>query len=83
MRVLVVKQVVGDDVRIVMVCRDPVMVSDVVTVRGAAWHHDGNPYGVYGEACEKFTGKHWQELNITVAEFTSGDVDQFLEGSTA
>jgi len=65
--------------RIVMVAETPMgesMISPIVTIEGYA---DGNPYGVYGDAVAKFTGRKALDCNITVAECTSGDLHRWCD----
>ncbi len=78
MHVLVIREFVHNsgDLRIVMVARagDISMISPVVTLEKVAQWANGNPYGIYGDACAEFTGKSKFDLSITVAECTSGDL---------
>lgn len=86
MRVLVVREYVSEDVRdgtvdgdirFIMIARTDTMnmVSPVVTLVKEGWRCNGNPYGIYGDACAKFAGIDKFSLSIDVAECTSGDLE--------
>ena len=85
MRVLVVHEFIPDDVRsgrvkgdlrFIMIARDEIsMISPVTTIKDDGHYYNGNPYLVYGEACAEFTGLDKFDLNITVAECRSGDLE--------
>ncbi len=77
MRILVITAITenGEDLQIVMVTRPETMVSRVVTLIGAAASRSGNPYLVYGDAIEDFTGLDKFDVSITVADCRSGDLE--------
>ena len=64
------------DLHIVMVARTSghTMASPVVTLEGAADSCNGNPYLVYGDAIEEFTGLDKFETSISVFGCTSGNL---------
>jgi hypothetical protein len=76
MNVLVVTDIVGEDLRIVMFTSG-LPASGVVVLAGAARWQNGNPYCVYGQSVEEYTGCNRFHLNITVACCTSGNLESF------
>jgi len=82
MKVLVMTAIAEneEDLQIVMVARayNITMASPAVTLKGAADGRRGNPYLVYGDAVEAFTGCDKFNTCITVAECTSGDLAGWL-----
>ena len=67
------------DLRIVMTAkaRGVTMVSGVVTIPGRASNCNGNPFVVYGEAVEKFTGRNKFTTTISVFGCTSGNLNSW------
>ena len=84
MKVLVMVAVSDDDHRdlqIVMVARlDGVLAqaSPIVTLKGAEPSRTGNPYLVYGDAVEEFTGCPKFETSISVFDCRSGSLEGWL-----
>lgn len=84
MKVLVMTGIAEDnheDLQIVMVARiDGVIAqaSPVVTLKGAAAGYNGNPYLVYGDAVEEFTGCPKFETSISVFDCRSGSLEGWL-----
>ncbi len=64
------------DLHIVMAVQDGgiVITSSVVTLEGDADFCNGNPYSVYGDAIEEFTGISKFNTNISVFGCTSGNL---------
>ena len=53
-------------------------VSQIVTLKGAVPSRAGNPYLVYGDAVEKFTGCNRFDTTISVFDCSSGDFSGWL-----
>lgn len=80
MKVLVIYAIADNerDLHVVVVMRGGYhldeVVSPVVTLEGAADSRNGNPYLVYGDAIEEFTGLDKFDTSISVFGCTSGDL---------
>ena len=52
-------------------------ISGVITLKDGAAFRDGNPFGVYGDAVEAFTGCNKYQTSITVANCRSGGLSNW------
>jgi hypothetical protein len=67
------------DLQVVIVVRlhGTAMISEIVTLEGAAANRNGNPYLVYGDAVTAFSGLDKFDTSITVADCRSGDLSDW------
>lgn len=72
MRVIVVYELDGEDIRYRMIIPGENRVSWIERLEKKASIVSGNPYGVFGDVCAIYARRGKYSLNITVACCTSG-----------